>query len=134
MKRIFCIVIVILVSITIFCGCATKADGEVEKYGSYVILETTDKVRNNYIVYHEDTHIVYTANRLYSHSQTITPYQIYKDDLIYGAVYEDGEIKPVPYAVGLTDEMIKEYLNNFYGDLSLYLSKRIEAEVVANKK
>ena len=36
MKRIFCIVIAILVSITIFCGCATKADGEVEKYGSYV--------------------------------------------------------------------------------------------------
>ena len=114
MKRIFCIVIAILVSITIFCGCATKADGEVEKYGSYVILETTDKVRNNYIVYHEDTHIVYTANRLYSHSQTITPYQIYKDGLIYGAVYEDGEIKPVPYAVGLTNEMIKEYLNNLF--------------------
>ena len=33
----------------------------------------------------------------------------------------------------LTDDA-KEYLNNFYGDLSLYLSKRIEAEVVANKK
>ena len=31
-------------------------------------------------------------------------------------------------------EDAKEYLNNFYGDLSLYLSKRIEAEVVANKK
>ena len=30
-------------------------------------------------------------------------------------------------------EDAKEYLNNFYGDLSLYLSKRIEAEVVANK-
>ena len=31
-------------------------------------------------------------------------------------------------------EDAKEYLNNLYGDLSLYLSKRIEAEVVANKK
>lgn len=31
-------------------------------------------------------------------------------------------------------EDAKEYLNSFYGDLSLYLSKRIEAEVVANKK
>ena len=31
-------------------------------------------------------------------------------------------------------EDAKEYLNNIYGDLSLYLSKRIEAEVVANKK
>ena len=31
-------------------------------------------------------------------------------------------------------EDAKEYLNDFYGDLSLYLSKRIEAEVVANKK
>ena len=31
-------------------------------------------------------------------------------------------------------EDAKEYLNNFYGDLSLYVSKRIEAEVVANKK
>lgn len=33
----------------------------------------------------------------------------------------------------LTDDA-KEYLNSFYGDLSLYLAKRIEAEVVANKK
>ena len=41
-------------------------------------------------------------------------FKIYKDGLIYGAVYEDGEIKSVPYAVGLTDEMIKEYLNNLF--------------------
>ena len=33
----------------------------------------------------------------------------------------------------LTDDA-KEYLANFYGDLTLYLTKRIEAEVVANKK
>ena len=31
-------------------------------------------------------------------------------------------------------EDAKEYLANFYGDLTLYLTKRIEAEVVANKK
>ena len=114
MKRVYCIVVAILISITIFCGCTAKTDKEIKTYGSYVILETTDKVSNNYILYHEDTHIVYTANKLYSHSQTIIPYQIYKDGLIYGAVYEDGEIKPVPYAVGLTNEMIKEYLNNLF--------------------
>ena len=33
----------------------------------------------------------------------------------------------------LTDDA-KEYLANFYGDLTLYLTERIEAEVVANKK
>ena len=33
----------------------------------------------------------------------------------------------------LTDDA-KEYLANFYGDLTLYLTKRIEAEVVANQK
>ena len=33
----------------------------------------------------------------------------------------------------LTDDA-KEYLANLYGDLTLYLTKRIEAEVVANKK
>ena len=33
----------------------------------------------------------------------------------------------------LTDDA-KEYLANFYGDLTLYLTKRIEAEGVANKK
>ena len=33
----------------------------------------------------------------------------------------------------LTDDA-KEYLANFYGDLTLYLTQRIEAEVVANKK
>lgn len=31
-------------------------------------------------------------------------------------------------------EDAKEYLTNFYGDLTLYLTNRIEAEVVANKK
>ena len=36
--------------------------------------------------------------------------------------------------IGILTDDAKEYLANFYGDLTLYLTKRIEAEVVANKK
>ena len=113
MKKIVYIVMVIILTLLLCCGCHEKETGP-ETYGSFVLIEQINEPRTDYLAYHKDTKIVYEINNLYSHGQNFIPYQIYKNGVIYGAVYEDGEIKLVPYAVGLTDEMIKDYLNGLF--------------------
>lgn len=113
MKKIICIIMAAILTLLLCCGCSEK-DMRTEPYGSFVLIEQINEPRTDYLAYHKDTKIVYEINNLYSHGQNFIPYQIYKNGVIYGAVYEDGEIKPVPYAMGLTDEMIKEYLNGLF--------------------
>ena len=110
MKRIICIVMTIILIFLFCCGCNEK-ETEPGTYGSFVLIEQINEPREDYLVYHKDTKVVYEVNSLDYHKQIFIPYQVYKNGVIYGAVYEDGEIKLVPYAMGLTDEMIKEYLN-----------------------
>ena len=50
-----------------------------------------------------------------THGGYLTPYQIYQDGAIYGAVYENGKIVPKPYAMGITEEMIDKYIGNIFG-------------------
>ena len=113
MKKIICIVTVIILTLLFCCGCHEKETGP-RTYGSFVLIEQINEPREDYLAYHKDTKIVYEINSLYRHKQNFIPYQVYKNGVIYGAVYEDEEIKLVPYAIGLTDEMIKEYLNELF--------------------
>lgn len=113
MKKIICIVMVIILTLLFCCGCHEKETGS-RTYGSFVLIEQINEPREDYLAYHKDTKIVYEINSLYRHKQNFIPYQVYKNGVIYGAVYEDEEIKLVPYAMGLTDEMIKEYLNELF--------------------
>ena len=108
MKKIICIVMVIILTLLFCCGCNKKETGP-RTYGSFIFIEQNNEPREDYLAYHKDTKIVYEINSLY-----FIPYQVYKNGVIYGAVYENGEIKLVPYAMGLTDEMIKEYLNGLF--------------------
>ena len=110
MKKIICIVMTIILIFLFCCGCNEK-ETEPGTYGSFVLIEQINEPREDYLVYHKDTKVVYEVNSLDYHKQIFIPYQVYKNGVIYGTVYEDGEIKLVPYAMGLTDEMIKEYLN-----------------------
>lgn len=53
----------------------------------------------NYIVYDRNTKVVYyletaTAND----GGHLSPYLIYQNGALYGAIFQDGEIVPVPYA------------------------------------
>ena len=112
MKKIICMFMSIILVLLFCCGCGEENTGP-ETYSSFIIIEQTTPERNDYLAYHKDTKVVYELSRLYTNQQNFVPYQIYKNGVIYGAVYEDGEIKPAPYAIGLTDEMIKEYLDNF---------------------
>ena len=113
MKKFICIVMAVILTLLFCCGCHEKETGP-RTYGSFVLIEQINEPREDYLAYHKDTKVVYEINSLYSHGQNFIPYQIYKNGVIYGAIYEDGEIKPVPYAMGLTDEMIKEYLNGLF--------------------
>ena len=108
MKKFICIVMAIILTLLFCCGCHEKETGP-RTYGSFIFIEQNNEPREDYLAYHKDTKIVYEINSLY-----FIPYQVYKNGVIYGAIYEDGEIKLVPYAMGLTDEMIKEYLNGLF--------------------
>ena len=114
MKKFVCIVMVIILTLLFCCGCHEKEETGPETYGSFVLIEQINESREDYLAYHKDTKVVYEINSLYRHKQNFIPYQVYKNGVIYGAVYEDEEIKLVPYAIGLTDEMIKEYLNELF--------------------
>lgn len=113
MKKIVCLVMATILMLLFCCGCSKK-DMRTEPYGSFVLIKQINEPREDYLAYHKDTKVVYEINSLDYHKQSFIPYQVYKNGVIYGAVYEDGEIKLVPYAMGLTDEMIKEYLNELF--------------------
>ena len=113
MKKIICIVMTIILIFLFCCGCNEK-ETEPGTYGSFVLIEQINEPREDYLVYHKDTKVVYEVNSLDYHKQIFIPYQVYTNGVIYGAVYEAGAIKLVSYAMGLTDAMIKEYLNELF--------------------
>ena len=80
------------------CGCqpTTIVDGEEVKIIDNRFIPITDNSHFD-LVYDINTKIVYLMDRN-SYGGGLSQYQIYKDDAIYGAVYRDNEIIPVPYA------------------------------------
>lgn len=112
MKKFICMLMALVICLSL-CACgsgkAINENGvEIKTFADNYGIISHNWEDNRYVVYDLQTKVIYIYREGFS------PYQIYKNGLIYGAVYEDGEIKPVPYAVGLTDEMIKEYLNNLF--------------------
>lgn len=117
MKKIICLLLALVMYLGL-CACSnTKViDANGREFntlynGEFVILEE-DWDYSNRIVYHHETKIVYFHQG--GHGGYLTPYQIYQDGVIYGAIYENGEIVPTPYAMGLTWDMIgmaSKYLN-----------------------
>ncbi len=60
-----------------------------------VITKNTDNA--SFIVYDISTKVVYYLEAD-SYNGYLSPYLIYQDGALYGAIFENGEIKPVPYA------------------------------------
>lgn len=117
MKRIICMLLALVMCLGL-CACGgttttNKDNVEVSGWGPYIYIRNTDGffddvVSNGYwLGYHRDTRVVFELYGVGSNLGTIVPYQIYQDGVIYGAVYEDGEILPIPYAMGITFDMIK---------------------------
>ena len=112
MKRFICMLMALVMCLSL-CACGSKVidDNGVETktfLDEYGIISWNWEY-NHYVVYHLQTKVVYIYREGFS------PYQIYKNGAIYGAVYENGEIVPVPYALGITDKMIKDQFNNWFG-------------------
>ena len=60
-----------------------------------VITKNNDNA--SFIVYDISTKVVYYLEAD-SYNGYLSPYLIYQDGYIYGAIFQDGEIIPVPYA------------------------------------
>ena len=97
------------------CACADvrTIDGEEHEIidNRFAIIKEVDF--GNYLVYDIDVKTVFyiEAN---GYGGYLTPYQIYENGALYGAVYENGEIVPVPYAFEVTEEMIESQINSWF--------------------
>lgn len=101
MKKIIVCLILVFTIIFSLCGCETVIDEGVERHiydETFIEIESRN-IDNNHIVYDKDTKIVYYLETAGStDGGHLSPYLIYKDGYIYGAIFQDGEIIPIPYA------------------------------------
>lgn len=117
MKKIVCLLLALVMCLGLCCGCCdtivddTGVKREIAE-GRFALIENYNS-GNDYLAYDLKTKIVFYMEP-YGHGGYLAPYQIYEDGVIYGAVYENGEIVPIPYAIGITFDMLglaSKYLN-----------------------
>lgn len=99
MKR-FIVCLILAISIMLgLCACypTTLDEQGVERtvINGFVVISTIDNF--SYIVYNQTTKVVYYLETE-THAGYLSPYLIYQDGALYGAIFQDGEIVPVPYA------------------------------------
>ena len=114
MKRIICLLLALVMCLGL-CACAPTqiVEGEEVKIIDYRFGVIEELELGNYIVYDIRTKVVFYIESA-GHGGYLAPYQIYQDGAIYGAVYENKEIVPVPYAMGVTSEMIDSYIGKIF--------------------
>lgn len=99
MKKIICFALILMFLIGSLCACTPtivdQGEERVVLSGSFAIIE--ERTLGNSIVYDKDTTIVYYLEHN-GYQGHLSPYLIYQDGYVYGAIFQDGEIKPVPYA------------------------------------
>ena len=103
MKKIVCLLMALVMCLSL-CACESTVIDE-NGVETKTFLDEYGIISHNWewnyrIVYHLQTKVVYIYREGFS------PYQICKDGVIYGAVYENDEIVPVPYAMGITWDML----------------------------
>ena len=100
MKRfLICFALVIAIMFSL-CACYPKTVDEqgVERTvidNNFVIIDCP--ANYSAIVYHQTTKVVYYVE-YGNYGGYLSPYLMYQDGYIYGAVFENGQIIPVPYA------------------------------------
>ena len=115
MKKIICLLLALVMCLGL-CACAVTqvVEGEEVKVVDYRFGIIEELGLGNYLVYDLHTKVVFYIETA-GHGGYLSPYQIYQDGAIYGAVYENGEIVPVPYAMGITSDMIDSYIGKIFG-------------------
>ena len=102
MKKFICFALILILLIGSLCACTpTIVDGGVEREifnNTFIAITDYDVAIDYCVVYEKDTKIVYYLETAGNDGGYLSPYLIYQDGYIYGAVFQDGEIKPAPYA------------------------------------
>lgn len=97
MKKIIFLILILALCLSVLCGCGTTYNEDGVKVDGYCNYITIKELESDRIVYDRNTFVVFYL-QTNTHGGYLVPYQIYKDGMIYGAVYENGNIVPVPYA------------------------------------
>ena len=87
--------------IFIFASCSNQVTDEngIKRdtvYDYFPVIES-DWEYSRYVVYDPVSKIVYHMSG--GHGGYMTPYMLYEDGVIYGAIFEDGKIVPAPFAI-----------------------------------
>lgn len=102
MKKFICFALILILLIGSLCACTPVVtdEGAERKIfdNTFIVITESDALNGNYIAYEKDTKIVYYLETACNNGGYLSPYLIYQDGYIYGAVFQDGEIKPAPYA------------------------------------
>lgn len=100
MKKFICFALCI-VMLFVLCACQpTTIDENAERYicdNTFISVQSTNEDFNR-IVYSKYTKVVYYYEDAGTYGGYLAPYIIYQDGVLYGAIFENGEIVPVPYA------------------------------------
>jgi hypothetical protein len=98
-KIIVCLILVFTIMLGL-CACYPKTVDEqsVERtvINGFVVISTINHY--NHVVYNQTTKVVYYLETG-THVGYLSPYLIHQDGYIYGAIFQDGEIIPAPYAI-----------------------------------
>ena len=99
MKKVFtlCLTFILILSL---CACAPQETIDGQKYevldSNFMIIEAYEY--GTYLVATKDTGVMYVLET-YGHGGFLSPYLIYEDGAIYGAVWINEEIIPIPFAI-----------------------------------
>ncbi len=98
MKKIFALCLTLMLILSL-CACVPQETIDGKEYGvidsNFIAIE--EYAHGTYLVAAKDTGVMYVLEA-YGHGGFLSPHFIYKDGAIYGAVWIDEEIVPVPFA------------------------------------
>lgn len=98
MKKIIIICLLIATMLALMaCGAPVLEDESTHNTVDNTFIEIQRNGNTN-LAYHVDTHVVYLIRHGSESFSFATPYYIYQKGALYGAVYDNGRIVPVPYA------------------------------------
>lgn len=98
MKKVFvlCLALILVLSLN---ACTPQETIDGQEYevidSNFIIIEEYEY--GTYLVAAKDTDVIYVVET-YGHGGFLSPYLIYEDGAIYGAVWIDKKIVPVPFA------------------------------------
>lgn len=99
MKKIFalCLALMLILSLSACTPQETINGREYDILDSNFIM-VKEYEYGTYLVATKDTNVMYVLET-YGHGGFLSPYLIYEDGAIYGAVWIDEEIVPIPFAI-----------------------------------